>query len=67
MLFRSVNPPDLTLELILQMEKEGATHLAITQPEEFFKKERLRFYLKDTARNVLIHDHIRLYELGKKQ
>ncbi len=62
----AVSPSDLTLELIQQLEKEGATHLAITQPEEFFKKEQIRFYLKETARNVLLHDYLRLYELGKK-
>ena len=63
----AVNPPDLTLELLQQQEQAGATHLAITQPEPFFQNEPVRIYLKETARNVLILDYIRLYELGKKQ
>ncbi|MGC9328837.1 MAG: hypothetical protein ACP5I1_14470, partial [Candidatus Hinthialibacter sp.] len=61
------NPSDLTLEAVQQHEKEGAGYLAIIEQPEFFKKDALRFYLKDTAENVIINETIRLYQLGGKR
>jgi 4-amino-4-deoxy-L-arabinose transferase-like glycosyltransferase len=60
------NTPDITLESVKLLESEGATHLAIVNQEAFFKKDALRFHLKDTARNVVINQFVRLYELGAK-
>lgn len=58
------NPPDITKENIIRWEKEGATHLAIVNIREFLDNMDLRFHLKATARNVVIDNNIRLYELN---
>ena len=39
-------------------------HLAIVDQPAFYHKGDLRMYLKETARNVIINEHVRLYELG---